>query len=298
MPSNYDVGRITSGMTNMNIDTSKPLPGGRSFTDKLQREVKAKAMPTIRQSSKEDDNWRTVETKRPEPSRPPKTNNRQLGPPSAAARSRSQVYGKGTVPSSGGYKQEFLPPSQQDPKLLEAEKHKGIKLLKNFFRPGIVFRAVLHDQDYTATSSGSQITVADKNRTPSIYGPIFTKVRHLIVLALYEDHYMAIPLFTHNKTGLAGKVKKDEFVSIRDKRDRNPIPALSKHKPLKIDRVNPGIAGFDPLSTAHITYPLARKYDLPIIPEGSIEVESLNYLITLFNEHAAPKEGSGTPAKR
>ncbi|KAL8757181.1 MAG: hypothetical protein Q9199_002405 [Rusavskia elegans] len=288
MPSNYNVGRITSGMTNMNIDASKSSkpPGGQSLSDKLQRELNA--LPTVRQAPKEDDNWRTIESKRPEPSRPPRTNNRQLGPPSAAARSRNQVYGGRTTPSSGGYKQEFLPPAQQNPALLEAEKNKGTKLPKHFFRPGTLFRAVLHDQDFTATSSGSQITVPDKHRTPSIHGPIYTKVRHMIVLALYEDHYIAIPLFTHNGTGLDKKVKKDEFVSIRDYRDKNPIPALSKHRPLKIELVNPGIALFDPKSTAHITYPLARKYDLPVIPEGSIALESLNYLITLFNQ-AAPK---------
>ncbi|KAL8644026.1 MAG: hypothetical protein Q9226_007978 [Calogaya cf. arnoldii] len=212
MPSNHDVGRITSSMTNMNIDASKPSKpqGGQGLNEKWQR--RSKALPTVRQSSEEDDNWETVKSKCPKPSRPPKTNNRQIGPPSAAARSRNQVYSKGTTLSSGGYKQVFLPPAEQDLKLLEAEKHKGIKFPKEFFRPGIVFRAVLHDQDYTATSSDSEITVPDTNRTPSIYGPIFTKVRHMIVLALYEEHYIAIPLFTHNKTGLAGKVKKDEYV--------------------------------------------------------------------------------------
>lgn len=37
---------------------------------------------------------------------------------------------------------------------------------------------------------------------------------------------------------------------------------------------------------AHITHPLAWKYDLPVIPEGSIAMESLNDLVTLFNQNA------------
>ncbi|KAL8675127.1 MAG: hypothetical protein Q9168_000498 [Polycauliona sp. 1 TL-2023] len=295
MPSNYNVSRLTSNMTNMNIDSSKSSkqPGGQVVGDKFKRQLNA--LPNVHEGSKIDDNWRTVEKKRPETLRPPRNKDRQLGPPSAAAQSRNQVYGK-KPPSSGGYKQEFLPPGQQDPVLLEAQKHKGTKLPKGFFRPGTLFRAVLHDQDFTATSSGSQLTVPDKYRTPSAYGTIFTKVRHMIVLALYEDHYLAIPLFTHNGTGLDKKLKKDEFVSIWDLRDKNPITPLSKHKPLKIDKVNAGVHLFDPKSTAHITYPLARKYDLPITPEGSITQDSLDYLITLF-KNAAPKEREDAPAQ-
>ncbi|KAL9000728.1 MAG: hypothetical protein Q9169_000764 [Polycauliona sp. 2 TL-2023] len=288
MAPNHDMSRLTSNMKSMKIDaskSSKPSPS-KVFEFNVPQDV--------RQGPEDDGNWKTVESKRPDTLRPQKANNRQLGSPSAAARSRNQVYGH-AVPSSGGYKQEFLPAEQQDPVLLHAQKHKGTKLPKDLFRPGTLFRAVLHDQDFAAISSGSQITVLDKHRTPSAYGTIFTKVRHMIVLALYEDHYIAIPLFTHNGTGLDKKVRKDEFVSIRDNRDKNPIPPLSKHKPLRIENVNAGVALFDPKSTAHITYQLARKYDLPIIPEGSIAQDSLDFLIMLFRE-AAP-ELQSRPAK-
>ncbi|KAI4233220.1 MAG: hypothetical protein L6R40_007143 [Gallowayella cf. fulva] len=302
MPTDRDVGRINSGMTDMKINAAKPAKasGGHHFGDKLQRQMSA--LPAARQPPTEDDSWTTVGGKH-QPSvtfnsypRPPKSSTWQPGTPSAAATSRNGVYGNRTKTSSGGYKQQFQPPEQQDPILLEAEKNKGSKFPKNFFRAGMVFRAVLHDQDFMATSSHSQVTVADKHRTESIYGPIYTKIRHMIVLALYEDHYIAIPLFTHNGNGLEKKIKKDEFVSVRDFRDMNPISPLSSHRPLQIVAVNPGVEPFDPKSTAHITYPLARKYDLAIIPEGSIHHDSLKLLIHLFNQ-AAPKQPEGT-AKR
>lgn len=153
----------------------------------------------------------------------------------------------------------------------------------------MIIRAILHEQDYIATSKGSNITITDRNRTNSRYGPICTKWRKMIVLSKFEDHYLAIPLFTHNGNGLANKARPEEFVSIVDHRFKGDAPRQSRHDPLETEIISDGIELFDIKSTAHVTYALSRKYDLPVIKEGYLKKKSTNHLIGLFN-HYAPRK--------
>ena len=68
------------------------------------------------------------------------------------------------------------------------------------------------EQDFRASSGQSNITVADEYTTESRYGLINSKVRHMIVIECYEDHYIAVPLFTHNGRGLTRKRQPDEYI--------------------------------------------------------------------------------------
>ncbi|KAL8759013.1 MAG: hypothetical protein Q9184_003752 [Pyrenodesmia sp. 2 TL-2023] len=108
----------------------------------------------------------------------------------------------------------------------------------------------------------------------------------MIILVMFEDHYLAVPLFTHNGNGLAYKTRPMEFVSIRDHRVSNHPPAQSDNPPLETEYIHRGIEKFDPMSAAHITYVLPRRYELPVVMEGRLTVPSLNGLIDLFNYYA------------
>lgn len=67
------------------------------------------------------------------------------------------------------------------------------KLTKHLFKPGMIIRALVHEQDFHGTVGGSTITVANKYTTESRLGLIHSQFRKLIVLALHEIHYLTIP---------------------------------------------------------------------------------------------------------
>lgn len=157
---------------------------------------------------------------------------------------------------------------------------------KDEFRPGMIIRGILHEQDYIAASSGSNITITYRNRTESRFGPICTKWRKMIVLCMFQDHYTAVPIFTHNGNDLMYKKKPEEYISIKDHRTKDEVPPQNRHGYLVTENINADIELSDVNIKAHITYSLPRKYDLPIKKEGSLMTDSLNRLITLFNYYA------------
>jgi len=120
------------------------------------------------------------------------------------------------------------------------------KLAKEVYKTGMIIRAALHEPFLSGATD-----VADKSRTESKFGAICTKYRKMIVVALYQDHYVALPLYTHN-----GK------------------------------NINTDIHPFSPKCTAHLTYPVSRKYDLPVTPEGNLDKPSIKSLIQLYNDFA------------
>ena len=158
------------------------------------------------------------------------------------------------------------------------------KLSKYLFKPGMVVRGVCHEQDFHNGASDSIMTFAGKYTTESKFGLIHSKYRKMIVVGLYDNHYLALPLYTHNGNGVSRKSKPDEFVSVHDHRSREPIIRQTRHSPLVTGEMNEGINIIDPKSCAHITHPVARKYDLPLVVEGNLDKESTDRLWDLFDE--------------
>ena len=196
----------------------------------------------------------------------------------AAAASRPQGANGRQRPTSTYMKQSCLPVSERDPDLLHAEQNKGRTLAREVYKPGMIIRAAIHEPFLAGATD-----ITDKSRTGSIYGPIFSKVRKMIVVALYEDHYVAVPIFTHNGNGLQAKKSRDEYVSLSDHRSREPFTQSSKHLPLITESMNVGVDPIHPKATAHLTYPVSRKYDLHVIPEGMLDKMSVRRLIDLYN---------------
>ncbi|KAL8686492.1 MAG: hypothetical protein Q9218_007068 [Villophora microphyllina] len=297
MPSREPNGILNSRMAGMKLDSSgssRPAPK-LTFADKLERKAK-----------EDGQSWTTVTHNKPpimdkltppngQGNRPRNTSTGEQqrwrpGALSSAAHSRLEQYQHRNKADSHT-KQSALPVNERDPELLEQEKNRGKIFPKSFFRPGMIIRGVVHEQDYVAASAGSNITVTEKNPnfTNSRYGPICTKQRKMIIIGLSQDHYTAIPLFTHNGKGLANKVRPEEFVSIKDHRSKDKTPPLSMHKALLTEAINNGIDTYDVKSTAHVTYALPRKYDLPIVHEGCLRKDSTNALIDLFYRYAPKK---------
>ena len=275
-----------------------------------QDSTNSKALPVV-----DEDGFTMVKGSAKDSNPGSRSNNRQTpigkaqtisirpGPPSVAAFHRESIYAsRGIAPSRGaalsrgtalsGYKQSCLPVDERDPVLAELEKNKGSKLAKENFKIGMIIRAPLHEEDYSRGRgvADTDATVADKFRTDSKFGAIFTKYRHMIVIALYQDHYVAVPLYTHNGKGLEHKVKADEFVSVQDHRVPGEFKKLSIHQPIVTETMNAGVRYIDPKSTAHYTYPVSRKYGLPVVAEGQVKKVCLTSLTALVN-NAANKAG-------
>ena len=210
-------------------------------------------------------------------------------PRSAAAVGRADFY-EGSIPnkSPSQYKQSCLPVDQRDPVLVEAERNKGINLPKESFKPGTIIRMILHEPDFQGTAGASNVTHPDKFRTDSVHGPIYTKTRKMIVLATFRENYIAVPLYTHNGRGLEGKANPNEFVSVRDHRAQGPFTPLSVHQPLVTEHLNTGIELFHAKTAVHITYPVSRKYTLPVVHEGRLKKSSVDHLAQLFGKYILP----------
>lgn len=205
---------------------------------------------------------------------------------SVAAAARSTIY-QPRVRAGSIYKESCMPTSERDQALMAAQNSRGAKIPKASYRPGMLIRAAMHETDLNKGGpASSNVTVADRYRSDTKFGPIHTKVRKAIVIALYQDHYLAVPLFTHNGNGLLKKLSPDEFVSVRDHRNKGDFHKLSKHAALVTEHLNAGIDSLHEKSTAHITYPIARKYDLSVVHEGHLEAASTKHLVQLFNEYA------------
>ena len=277
MPRNAAAGSMQAGMTSLIVGDSKSERSATHGTAwEKNRDVRA---------HKEEQEWQTVSRqqseKKPlqgtngnrqtgvsfiEPSMPSRRS-RQPGVPSAAAQSRLSAYNRQTH-------------------LQTKDSNGGNKYDKDFFKAGMIIRGILHEQDFTSSAARSEVT--DKSYWDSPHGSVCTKYRKMIVLAKHADHYTAIPIYTHNGIGLVKKSDPNEYISIVDCRERNPGPALSRHPPLKTRQMNGNAKLLHIKSTAHITYPVSRKYDLPIVYEGNLHEGSLALLIELVND-ATPR---------
>lgn len=166
-------------------------------------------------------------------------------------------------------------------------KMRAAPLSRESCRPGMVLRAALHEGDLHRRNRDS---VADSKSDTSFRGElsatrmetIYSQVRHMIVVAIFATHYLAIPLYTHGGRGLDYKEDKDEYISVHDTRSGKRPQQLSMHEPLKTGDMNPEMRELDPLSTAYFTYPISRKYCLHAYHEGDLEAESTMQLVDLY----------------
>ena len=105
----------------------------------------------------------------------------------------------------------------------------------------------------------------------------------MIVVALFYDHYLAIPLYTHGGNGLARKENKWEYASIEDYRE--PRSLQEGGFLLHTEFLKPDCKHLLPKSVAHIAYPVSRKYTLPVAPQGHLRQDSIVDLVKAFAQY-------------
>ena len=164
---------------------------------------------------------------------------------------------------------------------------------KRDIKPGVIIRAPVHQQDYKGVSQESEVTaypgkIADQHVTPSRYGDIYTKVRKMIVVGVFEQHFTAVPLFTHNGSGLQNKRRPEEYISVRDHRSSRRFRPLSDNGTLETKILSSNVDLYHPATTAHITYPVSRPYNVEATPEGELDAESTRTLLKLV-DRMSPK---------
>ncbi|KAL9000731.1 MAG: hypothetical protein Q9169_000767 [Polycauliona sp. 2 TL-2023] len=220
---------------------------------------------------------------------------RGLNRPSAAAVARSAC---GPYQRHGPSNRSFIPDPEQEFFRQRREANQFVRIPAEKYKLGMIIRAPLHEQDSavarragagggsSVATAASEATKAEHYKTESRMGTIFTKQRKMIVVALHTEHYVTIPLYTHNGRGLVNKRRPEEFVSVKDHRYKEDFVKLSKHDPLVTEMVRDGIDLFDAKSTAHLAYPVSRRYALPVIYEGHLRSSSLRILVTLYNRYA------------
>ena len=178
---------------------------------------------------------------------------------------------------------------------------------KEEFQVGTIIKAPIHEEDFNWTPRPPSM---DASATPDERGryshsgmsiprtahkkgwhitfsnwndPIYTEVRFMIVVALFYDHYLAIPLYTHGGNGLAHKDNKWEYASIQDYRE--PRSLREAGILLHTEYLKPDCKHLLPKSVAHIAYPVSRKYTLPVAPQGHLRKDSVIHLVQLFGEY-------------
>ena len=114
------------------------------------------------------------------------------------------------------------------------------------------------------------------------------------MVATHPHNYVCLPLYTHRGQGLARKspAARDEYVSVRDHLHSGPRGVFrpqSRHEPLETGELA-AHASIAPTSTAWLTYPTSRTYDLPVSVQGVLTAESTRRLIGLFNAYAPDED--------
>ena len=149
------------------------------------------------------------------------------------------------------------------------------------YRTGMIVRAFMHEEYRPRMLAKSLNTPGiDLSRTQTTQGPyVFSKHRPMIIVALFETHYVVVPLYTHGGKGLQYVKGRDEFFSIRDHRSTEPFNKLSSHEPLVTEFLSMDI---DPNTTAWVTYPNSRIYDLDTELCGHLDPVSTSRLVAHY----------------
>ena len=159
----------------------------------------------------------------------------------------------------------------------------GEVMRKNMLLPGVIIRGLLVEQ-WVGSSNGTE-----HYRQDTKWGALCGKMRPMIIVTCYDDHFIAVPMYTHDGKGLSNILSTEEHVSIKDPRSKGDFVALSKHEPLSITAFHPG-SYFEKAevvlnSTCNIARPVSRSYGLPHFKEGRIDDASLKRLMRLFMQY-------------
>ena len=164
------------------------------------------------------------------------------------------------------------------------DANRSTVMIKKVCAVGKIIRAAVHEQDFN-DSPGCLAASNDGHSTVSKYGNIYSKVRWMIVIAVYHGHYLTIPLYTHNGTGLSKKSEaaKLEYVSVQDVRHAGYFENLSRQGRLRA-HMDRGTTLLSRDSVAHLTAPVTRKYGMLVEELGQLDDESVDHLVKIWRK--------------
>ena len=158
--------------------------------------------------------------------------------------------------------------------------------LKSAYKPGVIIRAPLAEQNKKNLAVTSYVTLTR-------CGEVHTKVQKMIVVGKCAKHYLAIPLHTRNRRGLAGRNDRNDHVTVRDYREPNLAPAESIHEPLTTEFLEHDVDPYHPLTSAHLNFVRCRSYDLECVIEGQLDKASTRRLLNLVKNKLAEPLNAG-----
>ena len=230
---------------------------------------------------------------------------RRQGPRSFAAVSRAQsgltrkpdLAGRTLVSTASRASCTFTR-SWDQPRMAEAGYLNYYPFHKHEFALGTIIRGVIHEQDIMNTprpappNPPTAFTNAGKEHvTHGDFGPVYSENRFLIVVNNRPgDHYLAVPVYSHKGNGLAKKLHRDEYISVADHRYLANCQQQSAHAPLVTEFLKDGVEELLPMSAAYASYPVSRKYGLPVAHQGRLDGESTKRLVAMYLKWGRPCE--------
>ena len=159
------------------------------------------------------------------------------------------------------------------------------RLKKKDLALGMIIRAPFHEED--ARKDGRAKNLCPK-ATPCSSRHIHTKVRPFIVVALLNNHCLAVPLYTHHGKGI-GKKDPNEYIYVHDKMRAKTGVSCPRHPNKEgwealsavISRDDTNVPAYGPKSCAHFACLVPHRYGIPVRLEGKLEKSSIIRLMAL-----------------
>lgn len=184
------------------------------------------------------------------------------------------------------------------------KKAPGTSYGKDAFFVGMLIRTSIHEPDHhgdsaveienahvreTGTRGASDVSARSKFISFSTYGPVHTKLRPFIVIALFDKHFTAVPMCTYERLGLSRKNPAfiAEHVAIRDHRDPNPPPRnYCAHTPLRTNEMAKDEKLIEQQSSVHFTSVTSMSYNISVFKSGCLSHDSKTRLLELMGNHS------------
>ena len=171
---------------------------------------------------------------------------------------------------------------------------------KHEFKRGMIFRAPLHEEDYTGGTAVvnpalSRLSVANSHLSTTSgvaknhqhitdFGPVYSENRFMVVVVLGADTYIALPFYTHAGNGTAYKEAKDEYVSVQDHREPDKCVQQGSIDVVRTLILKDHVKILHEFTTAYLGKPISRKYNLPIVHQGRLTDDDTERLVSLFKK--------------
>ena len=217
----------------------------------------------------------------------------EMGPPTVPNHSRAAPRQSANVTPASLPMYQFQG-SQQQSSTKEFQRQN-----KSFYMPGQIIWMHHHD-NFTPRVPRANMTQAEKmslwtkNTKDSTHVSytqggiaVFTKSRPFIVVSTFADHFWAVPMATHEGTGLANVGDKNEHMYVRDCRlqyttmreaDSEFIPLFTQGIPMSENY-------YSRTSTVHFTEIISKRYNGDVSLAGALTPFSTAHLLNNLYEY-------------